>query len=293
MEFFGHNAHEAYAAVVAATLSLGTNRSPRGEPTRDLGFVTVVVTDPTQSLVVGTRPNYNTRIAMIEALQIIGEFSDPELIVTASPNFERFREQPGHFHGAYGMRVRGQIRHVIRKLTDDPDTRQAVVTIWDPFMDNQRAKRDYPCTVMLQFETRGGQLCMNTLMRSNDCHLGLPYDLFQFCQLQCSVANALNLAPGPYRHTALSMHAYERDVEALETVDIRNADYEAHQPSGIGFHGTSWGVIVQRAQDIAYDRIPEHQLSQSERWFMVRAHTVIDERDARRRMKSGDPTPAT
>lgn len=290
MEFTGYTAHEVYAAAVAATLELGVKRAPRGEPTFDLGYVSMVVMDPKQSLITGTRPNYNTRIAMIEALQIIGEFSDPELVTTASPKFERYRENTGQFHGAYGMRVRGQIKHVIRKLRDDPDSRQAVVTIWDPFMDNQRSKSDYPCTVMLQFEMRNNVLCMNTVMRSNDVHLGLPYDLFQFCQLQCSVANALDVDPGPYRHTTLSLHAYERDIEALELVDIRNADSDALQPEGIGFKGTSWGVIVQRANDIAYDRMPEEHMTPSERWFMVRAHTVIDERDARRRLKSASST---
>ena len=75
---------------------------------------------------------------------------------------------------------------------------------------------------------------MNTVMRSNDAWLGLPYDMFQFCQLQLTLCNSLDLIPGTYRHTALSMHLYLRNVS--EASKVQAPVNFAAQPLGLGQH---------------------------------------------------------
>lgn len=214
----------------------------------------------------------NRNVAAAEAIQLIGGFSDPGMLKRVAPGFERYAEPDGSFHGAYGARIKYQVMNAITKLQRDPSTRQAVITLWDPWLDNLTDKRDYPCTVMIQFEADSSSdestLHMNVVMRSNDVWLGLPYDMFQFTQLQLSVANSLRWNPGRYRHTALSMHIYERDVEAAEKIVHNEPTDFTVQPSGIGHVGDSFQTIMKRA------RILTHTLTdnatKSEVWYLDR-----------------------
>jgi len=272
MEFTGYTGHEVYAAAVAAVMELGALRKPRGMLTRDLGFASLTVPAPIQMLPLGTRPNLSTAIAAVEAVQLIGGFSNPELIARVAPALMPYAEPEGRFHGAYGRRIGTQVGSVITKLRTDPDSRQAVVTLWDPMLDNQPHKKDYPCTVALTFEVHGGKLAMTTVMRSNDVWRGLPYDMFQFTQLQESVARVLEMPSGRYRHVALSLHAYEEDWPELEKVDARNAKTEEYYPTGIGnevIYPGDWHRTQHRAYETSIVTIMA-EVTRSEQWYRTR-----------------------
>lgn len=186
-------------------------------------------------------------------------------------------EPSGEFWGAYGARVEVQVYEVVRKLQVDPWTRQAVIVLWDRFLDNIPDKRDYPCTVALGFtlvEQFSGrrQLDMNVTMRSNDAWLGLPYDMFQFTQLQHTVARVLGVATGVYRHTAWSMHLYETNLEESHHVSIggRSSHFD---PVGIGDAQCTYEEVARRARTIALfpDEI-DWDLTPSERWYRDTLH---------------------
>lgn len=218
MELVVDDFRDGYVELVRAVRRLGKRAAPRGEKTVEVLGATVVLTDPTDALPVGVGRNINTAIAAAEALQLIGGVSDPALMVKIAPNFKRYLAS-GAFDGAYGPRLRGQLPLAIERLRADPDTRQAVVTVWDPGYDLLRTdSRDYPCTVSLQFTLRDGALNLHVHMRSNDVYLGAPHDFFQFTQLQLAVANVLGAEPGAYYHHAASLHAYDRDSDALDSL---------------------------------------------------------------------------
>jgi thymidylate synthase len=107
-----------------------------------------------------------------------------------------------------------QLDGVVLTLRSRPDSRQAVVSLWNDG-DLPHAvkgdKGDLPCTLSLQFLVRWNRLHLVATMRSNDVWLGLPYDVFAFTALQRVVAARLDLRPGLYRHQVASMHLYERD----------------------------------------------------------------------------------
>ena len=221
------------------------------------------------ALPLGVGRYLNQNIAIAEAIQLIGAFSAPHLVLKASPKFAQYMEPDGHFHGAYGARIRHQTLNAISKLREDINTRRAIITLWDPVLDNQPGRRDYPCTVALQFEVHNGALCMNTFMRSNDVWLGLPYDLFQFTQLQLSVANALSLDYGWYRHTTLSMHIYEEHIERAK--DLHAPDDLSWQPVGVGKRGENMTKIMQTARRLTLVNATwEDKLTPSEEWYRER-----------------------
>jgi thymidylate synthase len=243
---------DVYGDVVHSVIVQGVPREPRGRKTRDLGFTVIELETPYYAFPLGLRPGLTMRIAVAEAVQLIGGFTNTDLLTKAAVKFNDFLEPDGHFHGSYGSRVRYQVASVVRKLKEDSETRQAIVTLWDPVLDNLEDKKDYPCTVMLHFEiNRRDLLCMTVVMRSNDVWLGLPYDLFQFTQLQCTVARALGLEPGRYRHVTMSMHIYVEDVSKALDCDfrpLREPKLDELVFSGIGRPSDSFTTMMKRAR---------------------------------------------
>jgi thymidylate synthase len=241
-----------YVELVELVRNEGRITSPRGMETAELLDVILELKDPRDSLPVGVGRGLHLPIALAEAAQVVGATSNPRLLVRVAPGFQQFREPDGTFYGSYGRRIGTQLFHVVHKLEEDPDTRQAVITLWNPKLDNELGHLDYPCTVMLQFLVRDGKLILHVTMRSNDVWLGVAYDVFMFTQLQLSVAKALGIPTGPYHHHAVSLHMYARDREAADQLHrVRGRRPPAGELDGFGRSGDGIATIVQRAHSVA------------------------------------------
>lgn len=123
-------------------------------------------------------------------------------------------------HGGYGPRLfnqRGcnQIENVVSVLGERPDSRRAVIQLFDA-EDLARHYKDIPCTCTLQFLIRSNKLHLIVTMRSNDAYLGLPHDAFCFTMLQEYVATILGIEPGAYRHFVGSLHLYTKHKESAQ-----------------------------------------------------------------------------
>ena len=128
------------------------------------------------------------------------------------------KEYPTDYKGAksvraaYGPRLRDkhkdQLKWVIDLLKAKPDTRRAIIPIFQP-KDAETDLAEVPCTCTLQFLLRNRRLELITHMRSNDAYIGLPGDIFAFTMIQELVAAALNVQPGRYKHLVGSLHLYE------------------------------------------------------------------------------------
>ena len=135
-------------------------------------------------------------------------------------------------------------------LKADHDTRQAVITIWDPAYDGYSDVRDTPCTVMFQFMIRDEQLHMSTYMRSNDVWWGLAYDLFQFTSLQVMMSEVLRIPAGEYHHHVGSLHVYERDLELVKQLEAKSPKVFV-PPFNVELkHDGTWESIQARASSI-------------------------------------------
>lgn len=256
-----------YTHVVKTVRDVGVPRSPRGLKTIDLGHTLIRIDSPYDALPLGVGRVLNPAIGAGEAVQLIAGRPDHGLMPRITPSFARYAENDKRFWGAYGNRIHGQVGQAVRKIRADRDTRQAVITLWDPNLDNVQDKRDYPCTVALNFAVVDDRLVLRTLMRSNDVWLGLPYDVFQFTQLQLTVARALDVEPGEYTHETWSLHIYEEHVPLVDQLTSPAGDGRM-LPNGFGRDGDEWYHIQWRAREILYGGELVRDRTESENWYV-------------------------
>ena len=123
--------------------------------------------------------------------------------------WKRMADAEGNVNSNYGWQWNrnGQLDKVIGQLQNNPDTRQAAISIYDG-----KEMRDYsydtPCTYAVQFTILNNKLNMSVIMRSNDLWYGFCNDQYQFSNLQKLVAHETEHDVGTYYHFAHNLHLY-------------------------------------------------------------------------------------
>ena len=207
--------------------------------------------DPRANFLVNPVRKLNPSYAAAEFLWYLSGENKIEMIQSYAPQYTRFTEDGKTAWGAYGYRwgndpsfVKELIKHndnlklnfsvdkflgdeklqapinqlqaVTWLLKKNPNTRQAVISMWNPG-DLVHAllgdKKDIPCTTSLNFLIRKNKLYLTTTIRSNDVWLGFPYDVWCFTNLQILIADILGLELGWYQHQAMSLHVYDRNLK--------------------------------------------------------------------------------
>lgn len=277
------DAVNGYVDLVQHVLKYGKEAAPRGMKTREIEDAVIRINDVKHTLPLGVGRGTVPGIGAVEACQLLAGAATPKLVIAVGPMFKNYAEDNGMFHGAYGARTQDQYAPVIERLKKDPDSRQAVVTIWDPVLDLLPEKRDYPCTVLHQFRIRDNKLNMSVYMRSNDVWLGAAYDFFQFTRVQIAMASVLGVAPGSYTHHVGSLHIYEQHYDAAESLKYTTEPYE-DIPAITGFN---WRQVQDRALSslTAAMHIEEPMLLNSlhpfEGWYARAMITAIKKNEAK------------
>ena len=254
-----------YVDLVQHVLKHGEHVAPRGMNTREIEDATIYISDVRAALPLGVNRGTVPGIGAVEACQLMSGLSIPQLVIDIGPQFANYTEDDGLFHGSYGTRTKGQYDVMIERLRKDPDTRQAVVTIWNPERDMLEKKRDYPCTILHQFRIRNNKLNMSVYMRSNDVWLGAAYDFFQFTRVQLAMCSVLGIEPGTYAHHVGSLHIYENNYEAADA--LRKTSNVEVPPE---ITGRSWREVEASASLALYATThPDtlELLSPAERWY--------------------------
>lgn len=252
-----------WTVLLRDLIEYGSIIAPRGQETRELPQYTLAVETRRPVLTIPER-QLNHRFMAAEAWWILEGRDDVASISAYNSRIAQFSDDGQRFFGAYGPEIAKQLPYVVQKLIDDPDTRQAGLTIW---RQNPPATKDVPCTVSMFFQLRerNGVLELNNhvFMRSSDAWLGIPYDVFNFSMLTHYVAGFLNqrmagmlrnaekvtdfdptsaqvawVQPGRLFLTAASAHLYARDFEpALEIAKrldaFRGFDPQPPVPTGL------------------------------------------------------------
>jgi len=272
----------SYVTLLDLVLAVGQPMRSRGLDAREVTGAQLEFVDPLAPMLpIGVGRGVNLKLAAVEALQVIAGESRSDLIRRAAPTFTNVLVDPSDLdYGAYGPRLAYAIGDCLELLRDDPETRQAVASVWRP--EDLEHRGDKPCTVFLQFMIRANENDERTLelyayMRSQDVWLGVPYDVFTFSQLQHTMARELRLPAGRYVHNVTSLHLYESNVELARRV-ITQHDADAREPDndlplGVVSPGDESGFEV--ASYLLDDAEPEPTTSAndaeraSNRWYVT------------------------
>ncbi len=181
-----------------------------------------------ENIIIHPHRNLNLKFMVAEWLWILYGHSELEYIAQYNKEMRKFSDDGVSMYGAYGPRWNRQRDYIIKTLTADRDSRQAVVEIW---RENPEASKDVPCTLTWQFFIRNNALEMTVNMRSSDVWLGIPHDFFSFSQIGNVVAGMLGVKRGPLVMNLGSSHLYQRDEQnALQVMSTHELGHGLRSP---------------------------------------------------------------
>jgi len=181
--------------------------------TKALFNVGFYMEDPSQKIIKNKERKFSEKYAESEWLWYLSGDRSVERLGAIHgkipPIWLRMADEDGNVNSNYGWQWKrnNQLYKVIAMLENNPNTRQATISIYDgKEIDNY--SKDTPCTYAVQFTILDNKLCMSVLMRSNDLWYGFCNDQYQFATLQQMVADSLSIETGWYYHYAHNMHLY-------------------------------------------------------------------------------------
>lgn len=196
-----------YRALLGQVLTEGQLTAPRGKPCLEIRGV-VLVSDA-HTRIGGAGVDY--RLATAEAMAYLAGWDDVEWLERFRPGYGQFSDDGETLHGAYGRRLRTNLDIAVERLRADPDSRQAVVNIWDSVIDSQPSK-DLPCNTLVHLLLREGALHLFVHVRSQDAVWGLPYDHDAWWLVLKALAPCVGATPGSLTQYIDSLHVYTRDA---------------------------------------------------------------------------------
>ena len=181
--------------------------------TKALFNVGFYMEDPSQKIITNKERKFSEKYAESEWLWYLSGDRSVERLGAihgkVPPIWLRMADEDGNVNSNYGWQWKrnNQLYKVIAMLENNPNTRQATISIYDGKEIDSYTK-DTPCTYAVQFTILDNKLCMSVLMRSNDLWYGFCNDQYQFASLQQMVADSLSIETGWYYHYAHNMHLY-------------------------------------------------------------------------------------
>jgi thymidylate synthase len=107
-----------------------------------------------------------------------------------------------------------QIAYIEYLLKNDPESRRIMMTSWNPTNFDQCAL--LPCHVFCQFYVENKEkLSCHIYMRSADCFLGLPFNIFSYSVLTYLLAHRCNLTPDRLNISIGDAHIYQNHFEQV------------------------------------------------------------------------------
>lgn len=228
------SATEALPHLLNNLLVSGSVIPSRNGETRELTMQHITVDQTTDPYIATPGRNVSLPAQIAETMWILAGRSDVEWLSNYLPQAPKFSDDGKTWRGGYGPRLRGwsvdafahgpgednvdQLKYIIDLLREDPDTRRAVFTIYDPSTDSQPGK-DIPCNNWVHFLARDGKLHAHVAIRSNDVMWGWSgINSFEWSILNQVVAAYAGLLPGTITYDISSLHLYEHHYDKAQRI---------------------------------------------------------------------------
>jgi len=135
------------------------------------------------------------------------------------PNNEELGEvimepKKGGFKYTYGSRIfshnnLNQVEEfIIPLLTEEPNSRRAVISLWNPEQDSNNKNRNVPGLISLDFKLRENKLHVAGMIRSADLLFGWPANIYQISLIQEKISKKLGCSKGRISTFMTSAHVF-------------------------------------------------------------------------------------
>jgi thymidylate synthase len=310
------NVNDAYAQGVAYLREVGEHQESRAGPVLVAPCpVTTVYEHPKERVLFDLGRDANPFFHFGEALWMLAGWNDATFLDQFVHDFSaRFAEEDGRQHGAYGFRWRAhfevdytpvdQLEVIVSLLNNDPNTRRAVLQMWDPAVDLGQNKKDIPCNTNIYFRVRSEaldlphpslmldinpplMLDMMVCCRSNDIVWGCyGANSVHFSFLQEYIAGRLSIAVGMYYQASFNFHAYRNVLDKIGEPSGRDP-YVALSlhPTPIGEDWGIWDGDLYRFMDWASVPLSTPSPEFTNNWFrsvavpMIETHRAYRQKD--------------
>lgn len=216
------NVEEAYQLGMQHLSTFGVRSPSRaGEVLVAPSPVTTVYHRPQERVLMDTNRDANPFFHLMEAVWMLAGRRDATWLDRYVRDFSsRFAEENGEAHGAYGHRWRwhfgiDQLLAAGSILLENPESRQAVISMWDPNVDLGVAKKDIPCNDMIMLRGRMDhrdkrwELDVTVLCRSNDAVWGAyGANAVHMSIMAEALAGLCGMRLGRYYQVSNNFHVY-------------------------------------------------------------------------------------
>jgi len=208
-----NNANEAYEFLFNEIIIEGQDFAD----TKALFNIGFTMDNPMDNHIVNKEREWNLKYAQSEWMWYMS--GDPSVeklgdIYGKIPKiWKRMADEKGLVNSNYGYQMyrNDQLYYVAAKLAENPNTRQAAISIYD-CKEHGLYKTDTPCTYAIQFTVLNNKLNMSVYMRSNDLWYGFCNDQYQFSCIQQMVSEMSGYDIGTYYHHAHNLHLYNNKI---------------------------------------------------------------------------------
>jgi len=244
---------------------------------KEVRGVNIVIQNPTERVLYHAERGNDLTATAAETLWVLAGNNDMNYLSKFLPRAPDYSDDGIIWRAGYGQRLRhagsdgdnvDQLQFIYDMLTITPNSRQAVMNIWDCVEENHAfyhgGTKDYPCNDLQQFIVRNGQLELYNYVRSNDAIFGATgINFYEFSVIQALMAGALGLDVGSYNHHVCSLHYYDWHKDKVDAI-LDNEDairdslnfYDTYSLKGTSFKPLS--VIPEDSVtwgDITWDEI--------------------------------------
>lgn len=236
---------QAFLGELRAVVDSGDPVEVRGERTRELRARLVEVSDARSRYLILPHRNNNVFASIAESMWVIAGRNDLSFLSAYLERAIDFSDDGVTWRAGYGPRLRNwngvdQLAEIVKILRQDPLSRRAVASIYDPDRDFV-ASRDIPCNNWLHFLIRDGHLDLHVAARSTDVWWGFSgINAFEWTFLLEVMARWLKCSPGRLVFFSSSLHLYERHFDRASRLLASQPDRATSGAAELPRFDTDW-----------------------------------------------------
>ncbi|TCL03127.1 thymidylate synthase [Sodalis ligni] len=223
------NITSALLTILNKILKDGSSVGSRDQEQTEVLSTLTKINNPYERFLVIPGRNNNVFAQIAETMWVLAGRNDLGFLENYLPRAVDFSDDGKTWRAAYGPRLRNwngeidQITSVIKRFKEDPLTKRAVISIFDPGSDYQDTK-DVPCNNWIHFIQRNSTLDVHVTIRANDAIWGFSgINFFEWSVLHEIIAKSLGWRVGTMSWYVGTFHIYNRHYKTAERlIQIKN-----------------------------------------------------------------------